>query len=575
LENFKNLGVSDAILAALERKGFVNPTPIQSLTIPHLLAGSTDLVAKAQTGTGKTAAFGIPILEKISPKGYVQAIVLTPTRELCLQVCDEITSLAPDRALKVCSVYGGQPIQTQIKALKKGADIVVGTPGRVIDMLGRNVLQLDQVRFVVLDEADEMLNMGFAEEVEEIMKQANTDRQMLLFSATMPKAILRLAESYMGEYEVLAAEQPQETASSVKQEYFMVHVSDKPAALCRILDGNPNFYGVVFCRTKVETGELATELERKGFSAEALNGDIAQNQRERILSKFRSGQTKILVATDVAARGIDVQDLTHVVNYSLPNDPESYVHRIGRTGRAGKEGIAISLVSPGDRRKLDQIKRITKADIEKGTLPTREEVLTARLKVVYRQVSEFEAQPDADTYTKLAAELLTSQDPQQLVATLLSQVVRLPEPGPSAKLKDKKERNSDRQDNGRNESRTNLSTDEARFKLAFGKHDNVTPAQLLSFIHEETGVKGSFIGRIDIHDRHSFLTASEEDARTIVKKLEQRFGKEDPIAQLAGGRGKSVGERREKKNQKKSVKHGAGWAKPNGKKSDRKFSKKR
>ena len=573
------------MLAALERKGFTSPTPIQSLTIPHLLSGSTDLVAKAQTGTGKTAAFGIPVLEKINPKGYVQAIILTPTRELCLQVADELSSLAPNPKTKVCSVYGGQPIQTQIKALKSGADIVVGTPGRVIDMLGRKALTLDQVRFVVLDEADEMLNMGFAEEVEEIMAQVNEDRQMLLFSATMPKQILRLAEAYMGNYEVLAAEQPQQTASSVKQQYFMVHVSDKPAALCRILDGNPSFFGVVFCRTKVETTEIAAELESKGFSAAALNGDIAQNQRERILAKFRSGHTKILVATDVAARGIDVQDLTHVVNYSLPHDPESYVHRIGRTGRAGKEGIAISLVSPGDRRKLDVIKKITKADIEKGTLPSREEVLKARLKAVYRQISEFEANQDAETYTNLAIELLASQDPQQVVATLLSQVVRLPEPGPSAQLKDRKERGDsgersqrggrDRAERGDTKTSNNLSTDEARFKLAFGKHDNVTPAQLLSFIHEETGVQGSFIGRIDIHDRHSFLTASEENARTIVKKLEQRFGTEDPIAFLAGGRGKSVGEKREKKERKKAARHGAGRQKSGSSRPKGSFAKRR
>jgi ATP-dependent RNA helicase DeaD len=362
--SFEKLGLSESSLNAIRKKGFKRPTDIQREVIPRLLDGNKDIIGQSQTGTGKTAAFALPLIELIEEDiKDVQAIVITPTRELAIQVADEIRSLRGEKRIYVLPVYGGQPIGPQIKSLRKGVHIVVGTPGRVIDHIERGTLSLDGVKYFILDEADRMLDMGFIEDIERILRHTNEEKRVLMFSATIPREILRLARRYLKDYEVIRIQEKSLAPEQVEQYYLEVHPRNKFKLLCRILD-DENFYGIVFCQTKKETRELAAELRAKGYKAEALNGDIPQKGRERILERFRRGKTKVLVATDVAARGIDVKDLTHVINYSVPQNPEAYVHRIGRTGREGKKGKAVTFVAPWESPKLRDIERIARVKLK-------------------------------------------------------------------------------------------------------------------------------------------------------------------------------------------------------------------
>jgi ATP-dependent RNA helicase DeaD len=362
--SFEKLGLSESSLNAIRKKGFKRPTDIQREVIPRLLEGNKDIIGQSQTGTGKTAAFALPLIELIEEDiKDVQAIVITPTRELAIQVADEIRSLRGEKRIYVLPVYGGQPIGPQIKSLRKGVHIVVGTPGRVIDHIERGTLSLDGVKYFILDEADRMLDMGFIEDIERILRHTNEEKRVLMFSATIPREILRLARRYLKDYEVIRIQEKSLAPEQVEQYYLEVHPRNKFKLLCRILD-DENFYGIVFCQTKKETRELAAELRAKGYKAEALNGDIPQKGRERILERFRRGKTKVLVATDVAARGIDVKDLTHVINYSVPQNPEAYVHRIGRTGREGKKGKAVTFVAPWESPKLRDIERIARVKLK-------------------------------------------------------------------------------------------------------------------------------------------------------------------------------------------------------------------
>ena len=358
--DFSTLGLSEQMLEAVRAKGFETPTSIQRLTIPRLLSGGNDIIAQSQTGTGKTAAFGLPILQQTEHSADgVQALVLVPTRELAVQAAEELLSFNAGRRLSITAIYGGAAMSEQLRRLSRGVDIVVGTPGRVLDHIRRGTLKLDKVRFLVLDEADEMLDMGFLEDVEEIMNHTGADRRVLLFSATMPERIVRLSEAYMRDTEMLRIESQHLTADLTNQIYFEVREADKFDALTRIIDIEPDFYGIVFCRTKIGADEVATRLASHGYAAEGLHGDVSQAQREKILRKFRDRTVNILVATDVAARGIDVSNLSHVINYSLPQDSESYVHRIGRTGRAGCEGAAWSFCSEDEFDYLKDIQKLT------------------------------------------------------------------------------------------------------------------------------------------------------------------------------------------------------------------------
>ncbi|MDR3303460.1 MAG: DEAD/DEAH box helicase [Treponema sp.] len=355
---FSPFGLSDAVLEALNRKGFTEPSSIQAIALPRLLADEGHLIVKARTGTGKTAAFGIPLVERLTASGHApRSLILTPTRELALQISREIASLTTGLFPRITAVYGGASVRSQIMDLKRGTEIVVGTPGRVMDLLERKILDLSAIDWFILDEADEMLDMGFLEDVELILKAVKPERRVALFSATMPEAILRIVRKHIGEVDILEDTAPEDEKPAVDQYYLIIKKEDRLETLRRLIDAADEFYGLIFCATKVSTDELARRLVENGYTAEAIHGDLSQEARERTLRRFRSRLTTILVATDVSARGLDIERLTHVINWDLPNDRETYVHRIGRTGRAGRRGKAISMALPAERFRMSQLSR--------------------------------------------------------------------------------------------------------------------------------------------------------------------------------------------------------------------------
>ncbi|MBQ5826916.1 MAG: DEAD/DEAH box helicase, partial [Bacteroidaceae bacterium] len=389
MKTFEELGVCEEIRRAIEEMGYVSPMPVQEEVIPYLLGVGNDVIALAQTGTGKTAAFGLPVLQKINTKSRAtQAIILSPTRELCLQIADDLKDYSRYiDGLHVQAVYGGSSIESQIRALKKGAQVIVATPGRLIDLMHRGVARLDAVENVVLDEADEMLNMGFTESIDEILAGVPEERNTLLFSATMGKEIERIALNYLHDHKEIVVGSRNEGAENVNHIYYLVHARDKYLALKRVVDYYPRIYGIVFCRTRMETQEVADLLIRDGYNAEALHGDLSQAQRDLTMQKFRQHRTQLLVATDVAARGLDVDELTHVINYGLPDDVENYTHRSGRTGRAGKRGTSISIIHLREKHKVRVIEKVIGKKFEAGTLPDPKEICTNQL---YRVIDQME-----------------------------------------------------------------------------------------------------------------------------------------------------------------------------------------
>ena len=421
---FEDLGLDEYTLKAVAKKGFVTPSPIQVLAIPRLLTGDTNLIAKARTGTGKTAAFGLPIIQNIREKSdNVQALILEPTRELAVQTCTEMQSFADNNIPRTTVLYGGASYATQIKELKRGAEIVVGTPGRIKDHLERKTLDLSKIKYFILDEGDEMLDMGFIDDIEEIFHHANPDCRILLFSATMPQPILKIAGEFMGEYDIIQEEKVIDQALLIDQQYWMVKESEKIEALVRLIDMSPDFYGLVFTMTKSDADRVTRELDLKGYEAAALHGDIMQNQREKVLERFRLKKTRILVATDVAARGIDISGLSHVVNYSLPFDTATYVHRIGRTGRAGTTGIAVTFVRPEERRKLGflskNILKATKSEFKEGKIPGIHEVLKIKEKRLMEELKSklFETRlQEEDDFTNPQVQKDTSSQNEKLTS---------------------------------------------------------------------------------------------------------------------------------------------------------------
>ncbi|MBR4450014.1 MAG: DEAD/DEAH box helicase, partial [Treponema sp.] len=381
--SFEDLGLDETVLAAIEKKGFKTPSPIQVLAIPRLLNGDSNIIAKARTGTGKTAAFGLPIVQNVCTESdHVRALVLEPTRELAIQTCTELQSFTSGKYPRVTVLYGGASYSTQIKELKRGAEIVVGTPGRIKDHIERGTLKLDKIDYFILDEGDEMLDMGFVDDIKSIFASANSQSRILLFSATMPKPILQIAEEFMGEYDICEEEGFVEEPLLIEQKYWVVSERDKIEALVRLVDISPDFYGLVFTMTKNDADMVSRLLDERGYEAAALHGDIPQGQREKILARFRSKKTRVLVATDVAARGIDITGLSHVVNYSLPFDAATYIHRIGRTGRAGTSGIAVTFVRPEERRKLEYlrnaVRRAAKGEMTQEEIPEIDDVLNSK-----------------------------------------------------------------------------------------------------------------------------------------------------------------------------------------------------
>lgn len=526
LEGFAALGLSEKTIKALAKKGFEEPSPIQALTIPVLLKGEKDVVGQAQTGTGKTAAFGLPILEMINKSnGNVRAIVLAPTRELAIQVAEEINSFANGRKLKIVPVYGGQSIELQIRQLKKGVDIVVGTPGRVQDLIDRKVLKLDKLEYFILDEADEMLNMGFVEDIEKILESTNKDKRMLFFSATMPKEILKIAENHMRkDYEIIKVESKELTTNLTDQIYFEVKQKDKFEALCRIIDLEPEFYGIVFCRTKNDVNELAGKLNDRGYDAGELHGDITQNHREVTLNRFKAKKLSILVATDVAARGIDVNVLTHVVNYAIPQEAESYVHRIGRTGRAGKEGTAITFMTPSEYKKLLQIKRITKTDIRKEKLPEIKDVILSRKHRIIENITNILQEGNLNGFIDMAKDLLKEGSPEDIVASL---------------LKSAYEDVLDTSNYNEIEEATVDHTGKTRLFIALGRVDKITPKKLVEFIVKESSIDKNKIKGVEVYENFSFMSVPFAEAEVILDIFKKVRKGRKPLVEKAKEKSKS------------------------------------
>ncbi len=554
------------MIATLEKKGYTDPTEIQGKAIPLLLDNKVDIIAQAQTGTGKTAVFALPLIEKLDPgEDLVQAIILAPTRELVIQVCGEIDSLKEGSGLSTAAIYGGQRIDIQLRKLKEGVNIVVGTPGRVLDHIRRGTLVLDGIRYFILDEADEMLNMGFIEDIEEVLKKTPDDKRVLLFSATMPKKIKRLAERYMGEYTHIRSEQ-ELTTDLTEQIYFEVRRKDKLQALVKILEIETDFYGIVFCRTKADVEDLATRLMEKGLKADNLHGDISQHLREKILGKFRDRRINILVATDVASRGIDVEDLTHVVNYSIPQDPEAYVHRIGRTGRAGKKGTAITFVTPTELRKMKFIQKFTNADIVKQKVPEDNEVMKFRKEKFESSIERILVEKETGSYRKWAKELLDDSSGEDLVTALLRYSFGKDRDGADTDLRWKDDMKDSRKSGKRSHEargwadRSNTNTRDAtdhqgkghgtyegnreknkevvtkRLSIDMGKKDGMTPSGIRDMINRKAGTDPGKIKDIEITDKRSFITVPSKDARSILKLFRRTMKGDAPLIRRAGSK---------------------------------------
>ncbi len=536
LAKFRDLGLSEMMLNSLRKKGFEEPTPIQAKTIPFLLANKKDLIGKAQTGTGKTAAFGIPIIENIVPDSKkVQALILAPTRELAIQVAEEMSTFAEEQKTRIVAVYGGQPIERQISRLQRGVDIVVGTPGRIMDHMERRTLDISQVKYVVLDEADEMLNMGFVEDIETILKSSPKNRRTVLFSATMPPHIERLAKNYMNDYEVIAVAKDNLSKANIQQIYFEVPQSDKFEALFRIIDVEESFYGLVFCRTKVDADEISHKLSNRGCRAEAIHGDLSQGQREKVLQKFRTKKLTVLVATDVAARGIDIDNLTHVINYSLPQDPESYVHRIGRTGRAGKTGVAITLITASEYRKLVSIQRIANMTITKQKVPNVSEVIESKKQRIKSAIHEIIAENNFADLSQITDEILSEVgDAKTALSALLKHAFKDELNESSYNEINEYSKNKDYYSDDRGMSGHRPIGDQrrgyvdrkgtARLFIAKGRKDNLDPRGLVEFIQKQSGVDQRHIDDVKMFDDFSFFAVPFGDAEKVLQNFQRQSG---------------------------------------------------
>ena len=512
-KTFNDLGLSTETLSAVNKKGFEEPTAIQTLTIPVMLRDNTNIIAQAQTGTGKTAAFGLPLIEMIDPSSKtVQALILVPTRELAIQVSEEINSLKGNKQLIIVPIYGGQAIDQQLRKLKKGVHIVVGTPGRIIDHLNRKTLKLANIEHLILDEADEMLNMGFIEDIEKIMKHTNPAKKTLLFSATMPERIKTLAHNYMEGSEFIKVNKEPLTTNLTEQIYFEVKASVKFDVLCRIIDIENGFYGLVFCRTKSDVDALASHLTDRGYDAEAIHGDMSQAQRENTLEKFKKKRVNILIATDVAARGIDVNNLTHVINYSLPQDPDSYVHRIGRTGRAGNEGTAITFITPSEYKRLMFIQRIAKTDIKKSKVPKVKDIIKANKKKIYDDLTAI-LENEIDTkYYNWAERMLEDNNPTEILAAVLNYCFEEkinPDAYSEINETGAKEKELDQQG-------------KTRLFVALGKKDKINARKLVELITSRVSVQSKHISDIQVMEKFSFITVPFEKAEKIVVSFKKK-----------------------------------------------------
>lgn len=566
---FRELGLSEKTLSAIEKKGFEEPSDIQALCIPLLLQDGTEVIGQAETGTGKTAAFALPILETVDENNKsVQALILTPTRELALQVAEEINSLRGERNIECTPIYGGASMENQIRKLKKGVQVVVGTPGRILDHIRRKTLILSALTFMVLDEADEMLDMGFIEDIEEVLKVVPENRRMLMFSATIPPQIQKLASSFMKNAQLVRTQKKDVATKNADQIYFEVKEADKVEALTRIIDRNSSFYGVIFCRTKNQCDEIGHILQARGYDAEALHGDLSQREREIILRKMREKTISILVATDVAARGLDIQDLTHVINYSLPHDPEIYIHRVGRTGRAGKEGTAITFITPSEARRFSYIKKASKAEIRKEEIPSPREVVETKKEIITKELMEaLEETANAD-YREVATKLLENRDDVDVLSSLLyhfyhnslditqyKDIQQKPK-----KLKESEKKTRERKDRERPYDRIKTpSMDEGgitRLFIARGKNDGITKKDLVAIIYDQTGVRDRDLMDISVMDDYSFINAPYDIAEHILEVFNGRkYDGKAIITKAKAPRSKRKPEEKKEGRKRKSNSH--------------------
>jgi len=532
LKTFEELGVNENIRRAIEELGFEHPMPVQEEVIPYLLGNKNDVIALAQTGTGKTAAFGLPLLQKVNAQDRAtQAIVLSPTRELCVQIADDLKDFSKYiDGMHIVPVYGGADIRPQIRAIKHGTQVIVATPGRLVDLINRGVMELEKVNNIVLDEADEMLNMGFSDSINAIFEQLPEDRNTLLFSATMSREVEKVAKSYLHDYKEMVVGSRNEGAEHVNHIYYLVHSKDKYLALKRIVDFHPRIFAIIFCRTKAETQEVADKLIKDGYNAEALHGDLSQQQRDLTMQKFRQHTVQLLVATDVAARGLDVDDLTHVINYGLPDDIESYTHRSGRTGRAGKKGTSISIIHIKEKWKVRQIEKQIGKDFIDGELPKSEEICKKQLFKVMDDIMKTDV--DEDQIAPYMADIMRQfeyVDKEDIIKKMvtvtfgrfLDYYQHAPEIEKPVAGKGSRSERGERNTRGKVSNGRRQHVAEEGFRRLFinlGKSDGFYPGEIMQYLNKHVHGRQE-VGHIDLLQKFSYIEVPENDAQKVMKAL--------------------------------------------------------
>ena len=546
---FSTLGIRHDIVNAITELGFENPTPIQEQSIPVLLSGSNDFVGLAQTGTGKTAAFGLPLLELLDfEENYPQALILCPTRELCLQITSDIKNYAKNmKDVQVVAVYGGANISDQLRQIKRGVQIVVATPGRMLDIINRKAINFGQVQFVVLDEADEMLNMGFQEDIDSILSTTPEDKKTWLFSATMPNEVRRIAKKYMTDPFELTMGTKNTGNVNIEHEYYIVKARDKYSAFKRIVDFNPEIFGIVFCRTKIETQEIAESLMKDGYNADALHGDLSQQQRDKVMKRYRERSLQLLIATDVAARGIDVNDVTHVINYSLPDEIENYTHRSGRTGRAGKTGISIAIINSKELGKIRHIERSIGKQFTKAEIPTGFDVCEKQLFAMIHKVHNVEVNEEQieqyiprimDEFKDLDKEAIIKRFASLEFNRFLEYYSKAPDLNVSSDDRgyERTER-GDRAERGDRSFKSSTSPGYTRLFMNLGSVDDFTRGDMLGFICNNTKISGKSVGKIDLKGVFTFFEVEESAVNQVIEGFKSvDFQGRDVRIELAGDR---------------------------------------
>jgi ATP-dependent RNA helicase DeaD len=548
---FEELGLRSEVLKSLTELGFEAPTPIQEKAIPYLMQEDCDFVGLAQTGTGKTAAFGLPLINNIDTKARLpQGLIICPTRELCLQIAKDLNVFAKYLDCNITAVYGGTDIRKQITDVKKGTSIIVATPGRLVDLINRKVVQLAQVRYVILDEADEMLNMGFKEDIDAVLETTPIDKNVWLFSATMPTEVARIAKTYMHDPLEVSIGHKNQSNENIDHIYYMVKERDRYEAVKRLIDFNPSIYGLIFCRTKNETATVAEKLGREGYSAEPLHGDLTQAMRDRVMDRFRSKEIQILVATDVAARGLDIDNITHVINYNLPDDIENYTHRSGRTARAGKKGESLVLINGREIGKIKAIERQMRTTFTVGEIPNAEEICEIQLmKLINKTIATEVKEDDIAKFMPQILEAFESLSKEDIIKRFVSTEFnrfinyydRAGDLNAAARDDRGGERKGVKSDRAREEGKT-------RFFVSLGRRDGLNPGALLRIVCDATGLKSAAVGRIDLMTSYSFFEADQEHTEKILKNVngtdfEGHQVSIEVTAQKEGGSGRSEGGR--------------------------------